>query len=202
MYCYRKVTEDLYWVGANDRRLMVFEGVYHIPTGVSYNSYLLLDEKTVLFDTVDKAVGEVFFENVEHLLGGRTLEVFELPGHTPGSIVLLLREDRVLFTGDAINHHLWLQLDGCSPLPECVKALDRLMFLEDRADYILHGHARDKDDISLMRCMRNGIEEICDGKTAEDKPYKWFDGEDMQHAFSLVEGKQYSTEDSVICYRK
>ena len=135
-------------------------------------------------------------------LGGRTLEVFELPGHTPGSIVLLLREDRVLFTGDAINHHLWLQLDGCLPLPECVKALDRLMFLEDRADYILHGHARDKDDISLMRCMRNGIEEICDGKTAEDKPYKWFDGEDMQHAFSLVEGKQYSTEDSVICYRK
>lgn len=67
-------------------------------------------------------------------LGGRTLEVFELPGHTPGSIVLLLREDRVLFTGDAVNHHLWLQLDGCSPLPECVKALDRLMFLEDRAD--------------------------------------------------------------------
>lgn len=97
----------------------------------------------------------------------------------PGSIVLLLREDRVLFTGDAVNHHLWLQLDGCSPLPECVKALDRLMFLEDRADFILHGHAPDKDDISLMRCMRNGIEEICDGKTAEDKPYKWFDGEDM-----------------------
>ncbi|MBR2820562.1 MAG: hypothetical protein IKD91_01665 [Clostridiales bacterium] len=38
----------------------------------------------------------------------------------PGSIVLLLREDRVLFAGDAVNHHLWLQLDGCSPLPECV----------------------------------------------------------------------------------
>lgn len=120
----------------------------------------------------------------------------------PGSIVLLLREDRVLFTGDAVNHHLWLQLDGCSPLPECVKALDRLMFLEDRADFILHGHAQDKADISLMRCMRNGIEEICDGKTADDKPYKWFDGEDMQHEFALVEGKQYSTEDSVICYRK
>ena len=135
-------------------------------------------------------------------LGGRTLEVFELPGHTPGSIVLLLREDRVLFTGDAVNHHLWLQLDGCSPLPECVKALDRLMFLEDRADFILHGHAPDKDDISLMRCMRDGIQEICDGKTSDDKPYKWFGGEDMQHEFALVEGKQYSTQDSVICYRK
>ena len=56
MYCVRKVTEDLYWVGANDRRLAMFEGVYSVPSGVSYNSYLLTDEKTVLFDTVDKAV--------------------------------------------------------------------------------------------------------------------------------------------------
>ena len=93
-------------------------------------------------------------------IGGRTLEVFALPGHTPGSIVLLLREDRILFTGDAINHHLWMQLDGCSSLNEYVKALDNIMFLEDRADLILHGHARDFDDISLMRCMRDGIKEI------------------------------------------
>ena len=49
-------------------------------------------------------------------LGGRTLEVFGLPGHTPGGILLLLREDRVLFTGDSINHHLWMQLDGCLPM--------------------------------------------------------------------------------------
>ena len=51
MYCTKKITEDLYWVGANDRRLAMFEGVYSVPRGVSYNSYLLLDEKTVLFDT-------------------------------------------------------------------------------------------------------------------------------------------------------
>ena len=74
MYCVRKVTDDIYWVGGNDRRLMCFEGVYDVPRGVSYNSYLLLDEKTVLFDTVDKAVAEVFFENVEHVLAGRTLD--------------------------------------------------------------------------------------------------------------------------------
>ena len=59
MYCVRKVTDDLYWVGANDRRLAMFEGVYSVPDGVSYNSYVLLDEKTVLFDTVDKAVAKV-----------------------------------------------------------------------------------------------------------------------------------------------
>lgn len=74
MYCCRKVTQDLIWVGANDRRLAMFEGVYSVPKGVSYNSYLLLDEKTVLFDTVDAAVGTVFFENVEYALGGRHLD--------------------------------------------------------------------------------------------------------------------------------
>lgn len=74
MYCYRKVKEDLYWVGANDRRLAMFEGVYSVPDGVSYNSYLLMDEKTVLFDTVDKAVSDTFFENVEAVLGDRSLD--------------------------------------------------------------------------------------------------------------------------------
>ena len=74
MYCCRKVTDDLIWVGANDRRLAMFEGVYSVPRGVSYNSYLLLDKKTVLFDTVDAAVGTVFFENVEYALAGRHLD--------------------------------------------------------------------------------------------------------------------------------
>lgn len=74
MYCYRKVQDDLYWVGANDRRLAMFEGVYSVPAGVSYNAYVLLDEKTVLMDTVDKAVSIRFFENLEAALGGRTLD--------------------------------------------------------------------------------------------------------------------------------
>lgn len=74
MYCYRKVTDDLYWVGSNDRRLAMFEGVYSVPAGVSYNSYLLLDEKTMLLDTVDKAVKGVFFENIAAVLGDRKLD--------------------------------------------------------------------------------------------------------------------------------
>ncbi len=74
MYCTRKVTDDLLWVGGDDRRLAMFEGVYSVPDGVSYNSYLLLDDKTVLFDTVDHAVEKVFLENVEHGLGGRNLD--------------------------------------------------------------------------------------------------------------------------------
>ena len=54
MHCVRNVTKDLTWVGADDRRLAMFEGVYGVRDGVSYNSYLLLDDKTVLFDTVDR----------------------------------------------------------------------------------------------------------------------------------------------------
>lgn len=134
-------------------------------------------------------------------LGGRTLEVYGLPGHTPGGILLLLREDRILFTGDSVNHHLWMQLDGCLPLHEFVKELDKVMFLEDRADIILHGHARDADDISLMRCMKRGIEEICEGKTEDDRPYRWFDGEDLQHSYQCEPGKRYQQDDHVICYR-
>jgi len=74
MYCIKKVTDDLVWVGANDRRLALFEGVYSVPAGVSYNSYLLTDEKTVLFDTVDKAVRQRFLENIEEALKGRKLD--------------------------------------------------------------------------------------------------------------------------------
>ncbi len=74
MYCTRKIQDDLYWVGANDRRLAMFEGVYSVPYGVSYNSYLLLDEKTVLFDTVDKAVSGIFLENIASVLNGRSLD--------------------------------------------------------------------------------------------------------------------------------
>ena len=74
MYCVKKMTDDLYWVGGSDRRLALFENVYPIPNGVSYNAYLLLDEKTVLLDTVDRSIADLFFENVAHVLDGRTLD--------------------------------------------------------------------------------------------------------------------------------
>lgn len=133
-------------------------------------------------------------------LGGKTLMVYDLPGHTLGGILLLLKEERILFTGDSINHHLWMQLDGCLKMDEFVAALDKVMFLENEADVILHGHARDFDDISLMRCLRKGAIEICEGKTENDPPYKWFGGVGKQHPFALESGKQYQQIESVICY--
>ncbi len=72
MHCIKNIKNDLIWIGGNDRRLSLFEGVYSVPNGVSYNSYLLKDEKIVIFDTVDKAVSEIFFENLEYTLDGKT----------------------------------------------------------------------------------------------------------------------------------
>lgn len=74
MHCVKKITDDLSWIGGSDRRLALFENVYPIPRGVSYNSYVLLDEKTVLLDTVDASISGLFFENLEYVLNGRTLD--------------------------------------------------------------------------------------------------------------------------------
>ena len=102
MHCTRKVLDDLIWVGADDRRLSCFEGVYSVPEGVSYNSYLMLDEKTVLFDTVDKAVYQTFFENVEFALGGRKLDYLVIshmePDHayTVGDLIVRYPDVRII----------------------------------------------------------------------------------------------------------
>ena len=74
MYNYRKITDEVYYIGASDRRISIFEGVYPVPYGMSYNSYFVDGDETLVLDTVDKAVSGVFFENIEKLLGGRTLD--------------------------------------------------------------------------------------------------------------------------------
>lgn len=99
MHCVRKVTEDLYWVGANDHRLNLFENIHPISRGVSYNSYLLMDKKTVLFDTVDWSVCRQFLENIEAVLGGRSLDYLVInhmePDHAASLEEVLLRYPKV-----------------------------------------------------------------------------------------------------------
>ena len=74
MHSTRKVKDDLIYVGGSDRRLSRFENLFPIPKGVSYNSYVLLDEKTVLFDTADESISRQYIENVVHALDGRPLD--------------------------------------------------------------------------------------------------------------------------------
>ena len=129
MYCTRKVADDLIWVGADDRRLAMFEGVYSVPRGVSYNSYLLLDEKTVVFDTVDHAVEKTFLENVEHGLNGRSLDYLVVqhmePDHsaTIRTLLMLYPEAEVVcskktegmlrqFFGDAVKMNIKVVGEG------------------------------------------------------------------------------------------
>ncbi|MCQ4638552.1 FprA family A-type flavoprotein [Anaerovorax odorimutans] len=120
MYCVRKVTEDLYWVGGNDRRLTLFENIHPIPRGVSYNSYLLLDEKTVLFDTVDWSAGRQFLENIEYVLDGRPLDYLVInhmePDHGASIEEVLLRypDVKIISTEKAfmMMHQFNFDIDG------------------------------------------------------------------------------------------
>lgn len=103
MYNVRKVTEDIVWVGASDRRLALFENIFPIPRGVSYNSYVLLDEKTVLLDTVDASVAGQFFENLEHVLDGRKLDYL---------IVNHMEPDHCAMVGDLVRRYPEVQVVG------------------------------------------------------------------------------------------
>ncbi len=115
----RQINPDLYYVGASDRRLALFENVYPVPRGVSYNSYLLLDEKTVLLDTADAAVAEQFFENVEAALAGRQLDYLVVnhmePDHCALIDDLLLRHPEVTVVTNAKAAQMIEQFFGQKP---------------------------------------------------------------------------------------
>jgi flavorubredoxin len=99
MHCTKKITDDLIWLGASDRRLSRFENVYPLTNGITYNAYLLLDEKTVLLDTEDRAVGAQFFDNLAYALGGRRLDYHVVdhmePDHCAALSELVLRYPEV-----------------------------------------------------------------------------------------------------------
>lgn len=88
----KAVAKDIYYVGVNDRQKALFENLWPLPGGVSYNSYLIVDDKTVLVDTVDICYSDLFFKRVAKLLNGRKLDYLVVdhmePDHA-GSIRLL-----------------------------------------------------------------------------------------------------------------
>ena len=86
------IEDDLYYIGVNDRTKNLFENLWPLPKGVSYNSYLLVDEKTALFDTVDVCYSDIFFHKLEIALNGKSLDYVIInhmePDHS-GSLGLL-----------------------------------------------------------------------------------------------------------------
>lgn len=119
MHCARQIADDLYYVGASDRRLNMFENLYPVPKGISYNSYLIKDEKTVLMDTSDHAVAELFFENLRASLAGRGLDYLIVhhmePDHASQIRSLLRRYPGVKIVGSAKTKVLLGQFFGEVP---------------------------------------------------------------------------------------
>ncbi|MDD3221309.1 MAG: FprA family A-type flavoprotein [Clostridia bacterium] len=105
MQCARKITEDVYWVGVNDRRLNLFENIFPVKRGVSYNSYIIMDEKTALMDTVDAGAGQQFIENVQYILNGRKLDYLIInhmePDHCANIENLVHLYPEVILVGNA-----------------------------------------------------------------------------------------------------
>ena len=113
------IQQDLIYVGASDRRLALFENVYPVPRGVSYNSYLMVDDVTVLFDTVDAGVAQQFFENVEAALYGRKLDYVVVhhmePDHAATLMDLLLRHPEATVVTTAKAAQMMQQFFGNQP---------------------------------------------------------------------------------------
>lgn len=144
------------------------------------------------------------FENISEgdciSLGDLDLEIYELPGHTPGGIVILCPQLRILFSGDGINHHLFMWLKGCIPMEEMVQNLIRLRPLTEEADMILHGHSVDRNDISLLDFLVKGAQEIIDGETKEDTIVKIGRSNVMRHTFKVDENGVFNSDEHFIFY--
>lgn len=117
-------------------------------------------------------------------LGGLELEVFHVPGHTPGGICLLDRKDRILFSGDSIIEQTWMQMEESLPMADFLKALESLEPVRREFDYILTGHTREHlEDGSLYEAHKQAVREVMEGVNEKDTVYEWFGGTAMAHPY-------------------
>jgi len=124
------------------------------------------------------AIGETFD------LGGFTLETVPMPGHTAGSVGLLDREHRILFSGDGANPHIWMQLPESLPvqtLRDTLAALKREHGAE--FDWLLTGHASALEPAAIVDGLLKGCDHLLAGQRGEDRPYRWFGGECRAHRY-------------------
>lgn len=147
------------------------------------------------------ATFEYIKEGDEINLGGLDLKVYELPGHTPGGIVLLCPQLRVIFSGDGINHHLFMWLKESTSMEDMVKNLKRLLPLMDEADTILHGHSMDENDISLIPSLIAGAEDLIAGNTSDDDQIKFGRNKVMRHHFKVDPNGKFNSEEHIIFYQ-
>ncbi len=116
-------------------------------------------------------------------LGGIQLQVFELSGHTPGGIVLLDKNDRILFTGDSILAQTWMQVPEALPMKQFLSSLQKIQSIRSEFDYILTGHSREIEDASLYEHQIRAVQEVCEENNENDVEYTWFGGTCMAHPY-------------------
>ena len=130
-------------------------------------------------------------------LGGLTLEAIHFPGHTPGEIVLLDRRDRLLFSGDGIIVHLWLQLKESLPVRKQIESMEKLLPLRDQFDVILHGHCQQPADAELFDTLMDALRELAAGQTARDVDYEWHGNVSRAHPYQPDDRRIVYKEDSL-----
>jgi len=116
-------------------------------------------------------------------LGDRTLEVYPLGGHTRGCICLLDRKDRILFTGDGIVSHLWMQLVHSLPMREMYENLLKLKEIRGEYDMILNGHCDAPDPACMYDALVQGVAQVLAGETQNDIAYEWREGVAKAHLY-------------------
>ena len=123
-------------------------------------------------------------------LGGVQLEVVDLKGHTAGSIGLLDKAARIIYTGDGLNTHLWMQLDHSLPISTMLDTFRKLK-AEHGADFdhVAHGHAKELRGKEILDWMIQGCEDILAGRTDKDMDYHYFGGVCRQHPISDTPGE-------------
>ena len=123
-------------------------------------------------------------------LGGVQLEVVDLSGHTAGSIGLLDKDARIIYTGDGLNTHLWMQLDHSLPISTMLETFRKLKAEHGQDfDYVAHGHTKVLRDKEILDWMIQGCEDILAGRTEQDMDYQYFGGVCRQHPISGTPGE-------------
>jgi len=105
-----QVCEDIYYLGANDYNLDLFESQFKVPNGMSYNSYLIKDEKNVVLDTIDKKVTDIWIQKLEDALGGEEVDYLVIshlePDHAYNIGILVERYPNMKIVGNAMTFNM------------------------------------------------------------------------------------------------
>src|SRR5690606_8280555 len=101
---YVKLSEDIFFLGYNDRRTHLFENIWPIPHGISYNSYIIVDEKIALIDTVERSFIDEYLESIEELIGDRKIDYLVInhmePDHSGALKAIVQKYPEITLVGN------------------------------------------------------------------------------------------------------